>query len=170
MTNLTEKEGLFLKALFDDFFERGKRSFLSVLFHSKYMHKYDLKDVALEMFEMDKNINFINKSYFLFEQEDGNIIGKKGEFFFTTCRYREFVSLGRNIQDIPYYLNFNELSNQLESDGTIRNTAYSMYIQDYLDFCAENDMKYCTHLKKDFNNDILILDKEDVIFEEKFNE
>lgn len=170
MTNLTEKEGLFLKALLDDFFERGRKSFLSVLFQSKYTHKDDLKDFALEMFEMKSNISFINNAQMIFEKNDGNIIGKKGEFFFSTCRYREFISLGRNIQDLPYYINFNELSYHMELEGTVRDTQYSSYIDDYIDFCAEYDLKYCTHLKKDFNSDILILDKEEVIFEEEFNE
>ncbi len=169
MTNLTEKEILFQKALLDDFFKRGRKSFLSVLFKSSYRHEETLLEDALEMFEMDKNINFIKKSNLLFEKNDGNIIGKKGEFFFSTCGYMEFISLGRNIQDLPYYINFNDLSYIMELEGTIKNTIYSSYIKDYLLLCEEHGLKYCYHLKKDFLNDILILDKEEVIFDEMFD-
>lgn len=170
MTNLTEKEGLFLKSLFDDYFERGTKSFLCVLFQSKFIHKDDAKKLALSMFELEENRLFIKRSICFLELENGHIVGKKGDFFFSTCDYREIISLGRNIQDIPYYLNFNDMNFYLENGGDLKNTQYHIYLKDYIDFCAEHDLPYCTHVKHDFNQDLFILDKEEVIFDELFDE
>lgn len=173
MKVLNEKDIIFLKALEEDFLKRGEKSFLETMFDARIIPFGEAKKEALSLFEMKKNKIFINNSECFLKNRVGNIVGKNGDFFFITCNFKELQALGRNIQDIPYYLHFNKFTFILENGGDLhdlRSKSYFVNIEDYINFCNDLGLEYCAHLKRDFYNDIVILDKEEVIFDDYFEE
>lgn len=150
MKYLTEKELGFIEALKKDLEINGEKSFIKILWHGFFDSEEYLRKEIANVFN-DYYVELFKNSDLIMESVNGLYIGKYKENFWGTGSEGEVFGLGKEIQNIAFYVVLTYYGQVLEPDEKVSvveyfrnhlNLNYETYIQSYRDFCKSLGYEY----------------------------
>lgn len=148
MSFLTKKEIAFIEALKKDFEKNGEKSFLEVLYSGELSLNNVIRKQLNHLFN-DSYKKLFDNSDLLIESIDSIYIGKYKETFWGTGSEGEVFGLGREIQNIAFYLitfRYGDLESRRDDVEDYfkkyLDLNYDEYIQSYKNFCERLGFEY----------------------------
>jgi len=148
---LNKYESDFLKALDKDYINKGKNSFLDILFCVSSVCKKNILSDILEDVENENHKIFFKNSDIIFRSQDSFYLGKYKEHYFIYGNEGEFFGAGKEIQNVCnvfrelFYGYSEEDTRAIESIFKMHKyPPYEEVIEDYKIFCSNLHLKYET--------------------------